>query len=326
MSKELLEQWPDFIREVSISSTLDGSKQAAMYYQPDRDEATPLLVGLHTWSCDYSNPSGIPLANWCYQRNWTFIHPNFRGPNKTPQAMGSELVIQDIIDAVDYAKSESNIDTNRIYLLGGSGGGYATLLMAGKHPDIWTAASSWCPILDLNKWHKESKERNSNYAEHIEAASGGIPSEDTQANQECQKRSAITYLHSSKHLPLDIATGIHDGHTGSVPISHAFEAFNCLAKPEDQISKEDIDYMVKREEVPQHLKSNYTDSLYEEHQIHFRRVSNNVRITIFEGGHDILNLPALYWLEKQTKGNDIQWKIETHNKLINLDLNKKLSS
>ena len=66
--------------------------QPTMYYSSgNRDK--PLLVGLHTWSCDYTQVS-CPYAQWCIDYDWGFIYPNFHGPNSTPQGCGSELVLE----------------------------------------------------------------------------------------------------------------------------------------------------------------------------------------------------------------------------------------
>ena len=45
-------------------------------------------------------------------------------------------------------------------------------------------------------------------------------------------RSMIGRLSATRPpCPLDINTGIHDGHTGSVPVSHAVRGFNAAAGP-----------------------------------------------------------------------------------------------
>ncbi|MCH2206397.1 MAG: S9 family peptidase [Lentisphaerales bacterium] len=42
--------------------------------------------------------------------------------------MGSEYVVADIISIVEYMKKNYNVDEKRIYLIGCSGGGYASFL------------------------------------------------------------------------------------------------------------------------------------------------------------------------------------------------------
>ena len=93
------------------------------FYDPGGDLPKPLLIALHSWSGDYTqaNPAyGI----WCISKGWVLMHPDFRGVNQRPEACGSELAVQDIISAVEYAKMACKIDENRIYLIGASGGGY----------------------------------------------------------------------------------------------------------------------------------------------------------------------------------------------------------
>ena len=106
---------------------------------------------------------------------------------------------------------------------------------------------------------------------------------------------------------VDIGTGIHDGYIGSVPVSHTLNAFNLLAAPEDRISEEDIDFMVKNQEVPAHLKFIGFDPAYGEKKVLFRRVSGMVRVTIFEGGHNLLPGPAFGFLERQKGGTAPVW-------------------
>lgn len=303
--------WRKEVDKIEYASSVDGTMQPAMFWAPQSKGKVPLLVGLHTWSNDCFHPSSSSaLADWCVEKEWCFIYPNFRGPNWTPEAMGSDLAVGDIVDSVKYAKTKGSIDTDRIYLVGGSGGGYAALLMAGRAPEIWAGVSAWCPIVDLRKWHAECSQSGHGYSEHIEKAAGGNPSNDSTVAEECVKRSAITYLHQAKGLSIDIAAGIHDGHTGSVPISHALEGFNAIAESKNALSESEISSFVTDEAVPEQLQEeSVPDALYGNHTPLFRRISGNARITIFEGGHDFLSAPALNWLEAQRKNADSVWEI-----------------
>ena len=131
--------------------------------------------------------------------------------------------------------------------------------------------------------------------------------ESARAARECLLRSPLSWLANAPDLPIDISTGIHDGHTGSVPVSHTFNAFNVLAADKDKVSEEDIDYVVKNEAIPEHLVCNEVDPAFGEHKVLFRRVSNNVRLTIFDGNHDLYEKPALEWLSRQVKDEAIDW-------------------
>lgn len=294
--------WGENIRQIEYLSSADNTAQPAQFYCPNKDKPTPLLVGLHNWSSGYRESElGAPYAHWCVEKGWAFIYPDFRGPNNRPEATGSELAVRDVICAVDYAKANANVDVSRIYLAGVSGGGYATLLMAGRAPEIWAGASAWVPISDLKAWYYECKKNNLGYYKQIAESCGGEPIEGSAAAEQCRKRSAITYLANAKNVPLDINAGIHDGYAGSVYISHSLNAFNALAAKADNISQEQIEYFVTKQEVPPELISEISDPLYGDKKVLFRRESGNTRITIFQGGHEILYLPCLSWLADKFK-------------------------
>ena len=296
------------VREISYLSKIDNTMQPAMFSPASGDEPRPLIVALHTWSFDHKQDSDNYFSR-SMKRNWHCIFPKFRGPNWLPEACGSDFVVSDIESAVDYVKANYPVDESRIYLAGGSGGGHASLLLAARRPELWTAVSSWCPISDLVKWHNFSFHAGAaGYAKDIREACSGNPEESVEAFNEAKRRSPVTYLASAAgKVVVDVGTGIHDGHTGSVPVAHTLEAFNLLAAPEDRISPEDIVYMVKEEAVPEHLKFEGVDPGYGENKVLFRRKSGIVRVTIFEGGHDLLPGPAFGFLEQQVRGSEPVW-------------------
>jgi len=295
------------LEKITYPCSIDSSFQPAYRLLASGSDARPLLVALHTWSC--SCDTGIErYYELCREKNWHLIYPEFRGMNNTPAACGSDLVVADIADAALYMQQNHAVDSSRVYLSGGSGGGHATLLLAGRRPELWAAASAWCPISDIVAWHRQClNTRHRAYAEHIEQACGGNPMSDASAMQEAVKRSPLTYLKNASAVPLDISTGIHDGHTGSVPVSQAIHAYNLLASEIDRIATADIEYIVSQEQVPEHLLWTEEDPAFGENKVYLRKQSNLVRLSIFEGGHDLLSWPAFDWLEKQRKGKPADW-------------------
>jgi pimeloyl-ACP methyl ester carboxylesterase len=293
---------PNEVREITYKSSADDTMQPARYYSPASKEAVPLVVGLHTWSGDFRQNFMPNIEKWCIKHGWAFIHPNFRGPNWTPQATGSELAVGDIVSAVDYVKQARAVDASRIYLVGGSGGGYYSLLMAGRAPEIWAGVSAWVPISDLAAWYRECRAKGSGYADHIVKSCGGAPGDSAAVDEQLRQRSPLTHLAHARGLPLDINAGIHDGHRGSVPISHSLRAFNVVAAPEDRIAEADIKSMTETQTVPEHLRDPaLRDPLYGGHTPLFRRQSGKARVTIFEGGHEMVEDAAIHWLERQRK-------------------------
>jgi predicted peptidase len=219
--------------------------------------------------------------------------------------MGSDAAVSDIVSAVEWMKKKVKVDSDRIYIIGGSGGGYMALLMAGRHPEIWAGVSAWCPISDLKKWCTFHKGKG--YGAQIIRNLKGDPRTDAAAAKEAAKRSPVTWLARAKNVAVDIATGIHDGHKGSVPISEAFNAYNCVADSKEKVSEKDIEFMVKNEKVPAGTPE-FKDPGYGRRKVHYRKISKNVRVTIFEGGHHILSPYGFAWLMQQRKGRPASWQ------------------
>lgn len=295
---------------VTIPSTRDGSWQSFYMWTPEGvTNKVPLLVALHTWSFDLNAKSpGEKLLAECKKRGWAFVYPNFRGPNSTPQACGSEFAVQDILDAAAWMKVYYPIDGSRVYVTGGSGGGHMTLLLSGLVGSrMFAAAAAFCPISDLARWHADSALRRGGYDKMMEAACGGTPKEKP---TEYAARSPLTYLKPDPFLPVMIATGIHDGHRGSVPVGHAIRAYNALAAECDRISERDIAFIEENERVPEALAFKGSDPFYPKNRrIHLRRTSGNVQLTLFEGGHEDNFLAGLDFLSRQRSWTPAVWTL-----------------
>lgn len=307
------------MREALFTSTKDGTRQHAWFWAPEGTKKTPLLVELHSWSYGDTD-KGKPNAHWlgkCQKAGWAIVAPNFRGPNCTPDACGSDRAVQDVLDAVAWAKSHADIDPDRVYLTGSSGGGMMTLLVAGRAPNVWAACAAGCPISDLARWHAETAafpDWRKKYADMMEQACGGAP---TMKKDEFVHRSPLTHLAAARAagVSIDICEGIHDGHTGSVPVGHAIRAFNALADEKDRISEADIAFIEKNERIPASLAGIWKDPFFgEKIRIHFRRQSANVRLTIFEAGHAGNTGAAFDWFTRQMRGKPADWSIAVSGK------------
>ena len=296
---------------VDVTSSKDGSLQKVIYWRSESaahdvaGPSVPLIVFLHSWSGGFEQ--GPPWITQAKKMGWVLVAPDFRGPNSRPEACASDLASQDILDAVAYARRDARIDDSRIYLVGGSGGGHMALVMAERAPDLWAGVSAWVPITDLAAWHAESKTRKNNYAKMLEQSCGGPPSPATEA--EYRHRSSLFHLAAAKGVPLDINTGIHDGHTGSVPVSQSLHAFNVLAAPDQQILGEDIAFMTREQKIPAALAAETQNDPERQMATLFRRNSGNVRVTVFEGGHDSEPSASLEWLARQRKGQPADFSL-----------------
>jgi len=287
-------------------SSLDGEQQPLLYWIPETatPEPTPLLVFLHSWSSDYRQDNSKWLTA-CKQRNWIWLHPNFRGANQSPKACGSRFARQDILDSVAFAKKHWNIDPQRIYLAGVSGGGHMALLMAGHHPDRFSAVSAWVGPTDLAEWHRFHTRdgQPDKYAVMIEKSLGGPPGASATFDADYRDRSPVFQLSNVNDLPVSIWAGVEDGHTGSVPIIHSLAAFNAIADAhgDPKISKQEIYELSTQKQLTSPQASDTEPDETLESTILLRRHSGRSSMTIFAGGHESHPDAALEWLKSKRR-------------------------
>jgi pimeloyl-ACP methyl ester carboxylesterase len=287
--------------KVVIKSTLDETLQPSYVILPEGFDAkgkpVPLLVGLHSWSRD------LEYRSWSLERaadehGWIYLYPNFRGPNRHPDACGSPLAQQDILDAIAWAKERYPVDEDRVYLVGASGGGHMTMLMVGRHPQVWAAASAWVGISDLSAWYE--RHASDRYGQMMRLSCGGAPGDSPAIDRQYRARSPLTHIHQARNVALDLNTGVHDGHSGSVPVRHSLDAFNAIARAagHEPISEEEIAQLSRPDG---HLEKPRPSDRLEDpsygRSIHLRRRAGPVRVTVFEGGHEFLPDAAIAWLK-----------------------------
>ncbi|MBK6949636.1 MAG: prolyl oligopeptidase family serine peptidase [Haliscomenobacter sp.] len=276
------------MERVSIPSSAGGAPQQAMYLHAPVPGLRPLVVSLHTWSGNFEQFD--PLIHEVIRQGYHFIHPDFRGPNTRPEACGSPMVVQDIEDAINYAISKGNVDTTEIHVVGVSGGGYATLLCYTRMRRPVKSFSAWVPISNVKDWFWETKSRNLLYAAHILQATG---SGATLNAEEAERRSPI-FDPLPRKMPqkgsLFLYAGIHDGYTGSVPVSQSVNMFNRLVrhwdgrKSKSAVPEEDLIELLSKRSFPS-ADFGFIGS----RKRHYFRQYRNISLTLFEGGHEQLD-------------------------------------
>lgn len=275
--------WPEDFSLVTIPSSADETEQAAYFLKAPFDTPKPLVVSLHTWSGDYSQND--PLAQMSKDAGWNYIHPNFRGPNWTIEACLSEKAIADIDDSIQYAIDNGNVDIANVFVVGASGGGYATLGMYLKTQHRVRAFLSWAPISDFSAWYHQSSSRSSKYAQDIlKCTSGGTVLDEKKA----RLRSPLFWDVPEKPKGrLEIYAGINDGYAGSVPISHSILFYNRIAQhlgnQDDLVAQDDIIKVLTRS-----IDDTIDLGMLRDRKVHYRRGTDLLLLTIFDGGHEML--------------------------------------
>jgi dipeptidyl aminopeptidase/acylaminoacyl peptidase len=277
-----------------------------MFWAPKsaKVKETPILVFLHSWSGDYRQ-NNFAWHSEAVKRSWIYLHPNFRGPNASPKACGSQFARQDIIDAIDATIQKWKVDQTRIYLAGTSGGGHMSMLMAGYYPRRFSAVSAWVGISDLAAWYRFHVKdgRIGNYAQMLSRSCEGAPGSTKIIDARYRSRSPIFHLHQVGDLPIEICAGVKDGHSGSVPIYQSLKAFNVIAKSNGhkRITQSEMDQLWNDGQLAGPLKSDrVTDKTYGR-EIRLRRSAGPSRVTIFDGGHEGFAHAACEWLAKHTR-------------------------
>lgn len=286
------------VEPVEITSTADGTKQAALFYDPGREARRPLLVVLHSWSESYLQNIGIPYGIFAERNGWVLIAPDHRGPYHRPEATASELAQQDVLDAIGYAKRRARVDPARIYLVGYSGSAMTSLVIAAKHPEMFGGVVAWVPIHDLVAWYSylEKHASGSHYARDVAASCGGPPVHGSRAAEECRRRSPSAHLANARgRVNVLLGAGIWDH---LVPPDHALRAFNDLAAPADRIGEDDLVRLVRTRRIPAHLAGSSASPLFKQAGVEglLARTSERATVVLFQGGHDLVYNAGLAWL------------------------------
>jgi len=277
------QKWPNEFLLVKIRSSVDDTEQSAYFLKGDSGTPKPLVISLHTWSGNYSQNDSLALM--AKDAEWNYIHPDFRGPNWTSDACLSEKAIADIDDAIQYAIDNGNVDMANVFVVGASGGGYATLGTYLRTRHRVKTFLSWVPISDLSAWYHQSSHRKSKYAQDIlKCTSDGSILEENEA----KLRSPLFWDVPEKPKgKLEIYAGINDGYTGSVPTSHSILFYNRIAQHlgnhNDLVTQVDIIELLTRG-----IDHNGDLGRLGDRQVYYRRGTDLLSLTIFDGGHEML--------------------------------------
>ena len=275
--------WPAAFQRAEIPSSVDGARQAAYFLSaPATEDKKPLVVSLHAWSFGFEQDD--PIARRVLQAGWNYIRPDFRGANRTPDACLSRKALSDIDDAIAYAKARAPVDERFVFVAGVSGGGLATLgtYMRSRH-DV-RLFLAWVPISDLAAWYGESVQRKNKYAQEILA----VTSSKEALNAEEARRRSPLFMGGPimSRARLEMYAGIHDGHTGSVPVSQSLRFFNRLAgqygRADAQVSEKEIASLLN--EIGDQGATGKIDG----RAVVFHRDIPQVSVTLFEGSHEML--------------------------------------
>jgi dipeptidyl aminopeptidase/acylaminoacyl peptidase len=132
----------------------------------------PAVVLVHGGPGERDHMEAEPLSQTLARAGYLVIRVNFRGSEgygkKFVEASNKQLGLKmqdDVTDAVEYAKKQGLVDSNRIAIAGSSYGGYSALMGLIRTPDLYRCAVSVNGPVDLTLLMEAYAQSDSIFAE-----------------------------------------------------------------------------------------------------------------------------------------------------------------
>jgi dipeptidyl aminopeptidase/acylaminoacyl peptidase len=142
----------------------DQTPITAFLYVPaniKQDRSHPAIVYVHGGPQWQHFNSWFPNIQYLTSHGYIVIAPNYRGSTGYGRTFMESLRkdagrgdLNDLVSAVDYLKTTGYVDQKRIAVMGGSWGGYLTLMALTKTPEIWAAGVSIVPLANWFTAHQ----------------------------------------------------------------------------------------------------------------------------------------------------------------------------
>jgi len=180
-----------------------------MPYNLPRNAQHPAIVYVHGGPTSQTVNSFNRFVQYVANQGYIVIAPNYRGSTgygkEFQQANlfdmgGGDL--QDVLAAADWIKQTGYVDPKKLILMGGSYGGYMTMMGVTKAPDVWAAG---VPIVPFVNWATEIQNEDP-VLQQSDLATMGDPLKNKALYDD---RSPIHFIDQVK-APLLLLAGGHD--------------------------------------------------------------------------------------------------------------------
>jgi len=178
-------------------------------YNLPRNAQHPAIVYVHGGPAAQTVNSFNRFVQYVANQGYIVIAPNYRGSTgygkEFQQANlfdmgGGDL--QDVLAAADWIKQTGYIDPKKLILMGGSYGGYMTMMGVTKAPELWAAG---VPIVPFVNWFTEIQNEDPVLQQWDLATMGDLEKDKARY----QDRSPINFVDQIK-APLLLLAGGHD--------------------------------------------------------------------------------------------------------------------
>jgi dipeptidyl aminopeptidase/acylaminoacyl peptidase len=203
----------DFVRPSLVTyPSFDGTPIAAFVYLPAGarpDRSAPAVVYIHGGPAAQHMNGWTPLVQYLVSCGFAVIAPNYRGSTGFGRPFeeanmrdmgGGDL--RDVVAAAEMIAGSGYVDPRRLAVMGGSYGGYLTLMALTKYPERWAAGVAIVPFAN---WFTEYEHEDQTLRDSDRARMGD-PVEDAALWRD---RSPIFFADRIR-APLLVLAGAND--------------------------------------------------------------------------------------------------------------------
>jgi dipeptidyl aminopeptidase/acylaminoacyl peptidase len=203
MVQPFLVHYPSHDRKWTISAFV------YVPYNLPRQPISPAIVFVHGGPTAQTVNSFNRFVQYMTNQGYLVIAPNYRGSTGYGKEFqhanlfdmgGGDL--QDVLAAADWMKQTGYVDPKKLILMGGSYGGYMTMMGVTKAPDIWAAG---VPIVPFVNWFTEIQNEDP-VLQQSDLATMGDPEKNKSLFDD---RSPINFIDQVR-APLLLLAGGHD--------------------------------------------------------------------------------------------------------------------
>jgi dipeptidyl aminopeptidase/acylaminoacyl peptidase len=193
----------------------DGKWQISAFvyvpYNAEKNDKNAAVVYIHGGPTAQTINSFNRNIQYLVNQGYFVIAPNYRGStgygkefedaNRFDMGGGD---LEDIISAAEWIKKSGFIDPKKVAVMGGSYGGYLTMMAVTKAPDLWAAGVAIVPFVN---WFTEM-ENEDPLLRQYDMTTMGDPT-DEKAKARFKERSPINFVDQIK-APLLLLAGGND--------------------------------------------------------------------------------------------------------------------
>src|SRR5437588_728947 len=203
-------------KTITWTANVDGNTEIFLHDMASgKTSALPLPTGVNTLAGSESSftRDGTRLL---YYRGSTGYGTQFQHANLFDMGGGD---LEDVLAAADWIKQTGYVDPKKLILLGGSYGGYMTMMGVTKAPELWAAG---VPIVPFVNWFTEIQNEDP-VLQQSDMATMGDPEKNKALYED---RSPINFIDQVK-APLLLLAG---GHDPRCPKEEALQVVEAIKK------------------------------------------------------------------------------------------------